>query len=789
MCGGGGSTTGIWRFIQRTGLAVARFVAINHDCDAITWHTANHPLVTHYCQDFESVDLREAFPDGYCDFAWGSTSCTQHSRARGGRPINDQLREGPWHLLHFVSEVHVARMAIENVPEFLDWAPLGADGRPLASRKGDTFRAWRAAMEAVGYTTDWRIDNAADYGGGTTRERFIMLLTRRGRIVWAVPTHSRDGHGDLFSGQRERWRGAREFLDFTIPSKPIVGRRIPLAAPTLARAWHGIRTFWGVSASRAFSPDIRDAALEGLAYVRARLAVAQDPPLRRKERPVRGGGLRKSPHKRRSLASLRKEREGRIKRLQTAVTRYEELLAKVQAFLAEAAGSDGAALRPFVVNLRGTDAGAIARSVTTDDQPVQGITTGSHIGVVSPAIGALEAASGQFVVLPAAAAIESLVGGNRANNLPKPGTEPMAAITTGGGLFVVDGELETLHLGQHGGGVARPESEPFSTLTQGCAASMVEPVVTAFYGAKDGRPRASRSLDEPLASQTTENRFGPVEPLVTSYERETDGIPSRARPVSEPVKGILTRDRLGLVEPVIVPASSDDPAKQLDDQLGSPTTTQRGRRLIEPVLVQVTHGDDRHAPAARTSSLNESLRGLTRSNEHGLVEPYLVTTNHAEENAGQRVQTIDEALPPRTTRNGEAVVEPFLAAHFGEREGQAPRVHATTEPFPSVTHRGAGDLVQAALERVEAIDPALRERLLIGEDGRVYVAHLHFRMLHPRKELAPAMGFPRTYRWPESNTIVTKLVGNAVHVDWADAIVSAFLSDLVPVSSSGEEVA
>jgi DNA (cytosine-5)-methyltransferase 1 len=695
MCGGGGSTTGIWRFFERELIAIKRFVAINHDKDAIQVHTWNHPRVTHFCQDFESVNLHDAFPEGYCDFAWASTSCTQHSRARGGRPINDQLREGPWHLLHFMTEIHVARMAIENVPEFIDWAPIGTDGRPLKSKRGATFQAWKAACEAIGYKFEWRIDNAADYGGGTTRERFIGLLTRRGRIHWAIPTHARDGAGDLFHGHKERWRGAREFLDFTIPSKPIVGRRVPLAAPTLGRAWYGIQTFWGQSAARVFSPDIRDAAYTGLAYVRTELAKAQDAPKRRR---CKDGSFSKQQKK--ITPKVRARIQKRIARLQKGAERYEQLIADVNTFLVAPAATDGSALRPFLVNLRGTADGAVARSASSTEHPMPGLSAGgSHVALTE-------------------AEISPLVGANRSNNVPKPDDRPMAGPTTAGngGLFLVMPAATPLVLGQHGGGIARSDGQPMNSIATSGAHSAVIPIVTPYYGDKDGKARASRTVADPLGTQGTENRFALLQGLA--------------------------EQPLFPIEAFVVPPSSESPPKELGDPLGSPTTTQRGPQLVEPCLV---------------------------------------TTNHVgEDGVATRFQDIDQPLPPRTQRNGDGVVEPYLVAHFGEREGQAPRVHDPASPFPSVTPRGAGDLIQAALERVDQLDPALRERLLIGQDGRVYVAHLHFRMLHPRKELAPAMGFPRTYRWPDSNVIVTKLVGNAVHVDWAEAIVSAFLKDWIP---------
>ncbi len=49
-----------------------------------------------------------------------------------------------------------------------------------------------------------------------------------------------------------------------------------------------------------------------------------------------------------------------------------------------------------------------------------------------------------------------------------------------------------------------------------------------------------------------------------------------------------------------------------------------------------------------------------------------------------------------------------------------------------------------------------------------------FRMLRPH-ELAAAMGFPAEYQWPPSQRDATRLIGNAVHVDVAAALIGASL--------------
>jgi DNA (cytosine-5)-methyltransferase 1 len=104
-------------------------------------------------------------PEGYLDLLMASPTCTHHSRARGGKPTSDQQRADPWHVITWLTELRVKRMLIENVPEFVDWGPVDRrTGKPVKSRKGEYFRAWWQAIEALGGRGEYRFLNCADYG-------------------------------------------------------------------------------------------------------------------------------------------------------------------------------------------------------------------------------------------------------------------------------------------------------------------------------------------------------------------------------------------------------------------------------------------------------------------------------------------------------------------------------------------------------------------------------------------------------------------------------------------------
>ncbi|MGM2815847.1 DNA cytosine methyltransferase, partial [Bacillus cereus group sp. Bce007] len=92
-------------------------------------------------------------------------------------------------------------------------------------------------IRGLGATSiEYKFLNAADFGGATTRLRFIMIIRFDGKpIVWPTPTHQkRDGKSALRPGMKP-WRAAREIIDWSKKGKSILGRPIPLAPKALAR--------------------------------------------------------------------------------------------------------------------------------------------------------------------------------------------------------------------------------------------------------------------------------------------------------------------------------------------------------------------------------------------------------------------------------------------------------------------------------------------------------------------------------------------------------------------------
>lgn len=242
FCGAGGTSTGALRAAREAGLRPS-LTAINHWPRAIETHSANHPDARHLCTSIDAIDPRGLFKLGELDLLLASPECMHHSVARGGRPVNDQSRATAWCVTRWAEALQPGAILVENVPEFLDWAPIGTNGRPLKSQRGAVFQGWVSALRALGYTVDWRILCAADYGDPTTRRRlFVQAVRGRRKIKWPERTHGATGGDDFFPVQP--YRTAREIINWKHASRSIFDpQRRPLSPNTLRRIEIGLNRY------------------------------------------------------------------------------------------------------------------------------------------------------------------------------------------------------------------------------------------------------------------------------------------------------------------------------------------------------------------------------------------------------------------------------------------------------------------------------------------------------------------------------------------------------------------
>lgn len=250
FAGGGGASTGME-------LATGRVVdiAINHDPDAILMHRTNHPHTTHYQASVWDVDPVEVCRGRPVGLAWFSPDCKHFSKAKGGKPVDKNIRGLAWIVLRWAGTVRPRVIILENVEEFQTWGPV-RKGKPVKKLTGQTFRKWLDQLRNLGYDVEWRELVAADYGAPTTRKRFFLIARCDGRpIVWPTPTHAPADSPEVKAGLRKPWRSAAEIIDWSLPTPSIfdtkesirekynLAAQRPLRPNTMARVARGVDKF------------------------------------------------------------------------------------------------------------------------------------------------------------------------------------------------------------------------------------------------------------------------------------------------------------------------------------------------------------------------------------------------------------------------------------------------------------------------------------------------------------------------------------------------------------------
>ena len=227
FAGGGGASTGIEAALGRP-----VDIAVNHDLEALAMHAANHPGTLHLCEDVWAVDPVAVCKGRPVDLAWFSPDCKHFSKAKGGKPKDKKIRGLAWVAVRWARRVSPRVICLENVKEFAEWGPLDEKGKPIESRKGETFQIFIHSLRNLGYRVEWRELQACDYGAPTSRNRLVLIARCDGEpVVWPDPTH---GPG------KTPYRTAAECIDWSLPCPSIFDRKKPLADATCRRIAKGI---------------------------------------------------------------------------------------------------------------------------------------------------------------------------------------------------------------------------------------------------------------------------------------------------------------------------------------------------------------------------------------------------------------------------------------------------------------------------------------------------------------------------------------------------------------------
>lgn len=252
FAGGGGASTGIEMALGRS-----PDYAINHSADALAMHEVNHPETVHLDSNIWDVSPREVTQGRPVGLFWASPDCKHFSKAKGGKPLDRNIRDLAWVVVRWAEEVSPDVIILENVEEFVTWGPLYEDGKPIVELRGQTFEDWTRRLKRAGYKVQWRELRACDYGAPTIRKRFFMIARRDGKpIVWPKRTHGDPKKPEdarlIRAGRLKPYRTAAEIIDWSLPCPSIFdtseeimrlyGIRAvrPLAEATMRRIARGV---------------------------------------------------------------------------------------------------------------------------------------------------------------------------------------------------------------------------------------------------------------------------------------------------------------------------------------------------------------------------------------------------------------------------------------------------------------------------------------------------------------------------------------------------------------------
>ncbi|MBQ8125656.1 MAG: DNA cytosine methyltransferase [Kiritimatiellae bacterium] len=466
FCGGGGMSTGFGEACDEIGLRY-REIAVNHSNRAVETMIANHPNVRVLKMDIEAsspsdIDVQTI------DLLHASPSCTHHSRAKGGKPRDNQLRSQPNEIWKFIDNKHVRRVTIENVPEFVDWGPLTKNGEVIKRKRGECFQAWLTQFTARGYKYEFRILNCADYGDATTRKRFFLQAVKNGcgKIRWPQPTHEENPQPDLFGRELKRWRGVRECLDLSDFGTSIFNRDRPLSRNTLRRVAVGMSTYNGMD----FLMDMLGADGDDVSRVH---------PLT-KPMPTQHSGGNRCAVVRPFIVKLKKNcwAEDIDSPLSTATTKESHVLCQ-----------------PVIVDMSHPGDPNDERRVSGGGDPMKTITTRNNFAVCTP-----------FIM------------NNNENNVPRPLDKPLVTLTTGNHAYL----CTPLVLGQHGGAACRPIDDPCPTIATAGAIRIATPIILDMSRPGGHDSGHVRTADKPIQTLTTCDNVQVATPVIFD---EAVGLP------------------------------------------------------------------------------------------------------------------------------------------------------------------------------------------------------------------------------------------------------------------------
>ncbi|MBP2560832.1 DNA (cytosine-5)-methyltransferase 1 [Neorhizobium galegae] len=588
FAGGGGASTGIEMALGRS-----PDIAINHNPAALALHAANHPQTLHLSENVWKVDPLDYLAGRHIGLMHFSPDCKHFSKAKGGKPVERNIRDLAWIIPGWVERIQksggkIDVITMENVEEFKDFGPLIETERglmPDPERKGETFQKWCKALRKLGGKISYRELRACDYGAPTIRKRLFMIIRFDGqKIIWPEPTHGAPDDPEVLAGRKLPWRTAAEIIDWSIACPSIFdssaevmakhGLRAirPLADNTMARVARGMKRYV-LDAEKPFLVSINHGDSGG----------RREYPLDEPYGVVTAGGIGHaivSPH----LVSYYGHGERRTERTHDlndpvatipCENRHALVAPSVIRFNTGATGQDlrepistitansfikkpgGAAplgvIAPHLMTMRNS-----AKPYNGADEPTHTITAGgAGLSVVAPVLthaqqgGSVRSVEKPHHTITASkkdqnsVIIPTLVGcgGRAGQSRPRGGDEPMATITSKADVCSAVAFIAQHNIDGHSGlgNPGRAADEPLSTVTaKGAQQGVISAFISRQFGTSTGH-----AIDEPSATITADGggKSVLVAPYLQAYYGTGDGGEE-----NQPTRTITTKDRHGHVE-------------------------------------------------------------------------------------------------------------------------------------------------------------------------------------------------------------------------------------------------
>ena len=522
FAGGGGTSEG-----HVAALGFDPTIAINHDKFALAMHRINHPDTEHLVEDVVTIDAISMCAGRPVGMLWMSPDCKDHSKAKGGKPRDKNIRGLAWACFGWVKALREWQrpriVFLENVEEFQDWSPLGADHKRCPIHKGVTFKAFVSAWEALGYVVEWRERRAWRAGkkmqAATIRKRLYMIMRRDGEpIVWPEPTRGNPNEVEdaakIAAGLLTQWKTAADCIDWSRPCPSIFdtsaeikanyGLRAirPLVDNTMARVAKGTHRYV-LEAARPF--------IVPLTHHGSHRTNSADEPLRTVTSAHRGELAVVTPF---------------VTKFQTGSTGHPatEPLHTITSHASDHHGG-GAAPIGIVAPMM------VPRYMEREGQEPRTRSVELPMGTIVP-----DGNEGSLAAVHLATMRNSQKPFNEAD-------KPIHTLTAGGAnLSVVAAFMAQHTAGSHPGQPAKGADEPVSTIT---AAGSQQSLAVAHMVNMHGTDRRGAPADVPLHTTTLGGlHHAAIMGFLAKYYGE--GLPSQA--CDDPLHTVTAKPRFGLVE-------------------------------------------------------------------------------------------------------------------------------------------------------------------------------------------------------------------------------------------------